>query len=126
MLDFAHAGKSLSETLLEESFCLLLVASKTIRRCHQLLSFGREQCTEETGIDHAERTPQPHIEEIREVSVADIVVVWRIRADKRLTYSINSRGRHQPAWPCPSGPAEWTSPRALPIPQLHSSLPWSR
>jgi hypothetical protein len=44
----------------------------------QLLRFGRGQGGVEVGEDRSERATQPDVEEVRQVGVADVVVVRRI------------------------------------------------
>ena len=53
----------------------------SVRVGDQLLGLGDEHGGEQGGVDVLEGAAQPHVEEVREVGVADIVVVRRIRGD---------------------------------------------
>ena len=55
---------------------LLPVVAVGVR--HELLGLRREHGGDHRGVDALEAAPQPHVEEVGEVGVADIVVVGRV------------------------------------------------
>ena len=63
---------------IEEEGLRLLLAAMAVRRGDQFLGLGHGERGEEIGKDRLQRAAQPDIEEIRKVSVADVVVVGRI------------------------------------------------
>ena len=60
----------------------LLLAAVAVRRGNQFLGLGTAQSGEEIGKDWLQRTAQPDVEEVRQVGVADVVVVGRIGGNK--------------------------------------------
>ena len=56
----------------------LLLAAVAIRRGNQFFGLGHGERGEEVGEDGLQRAAQPDIEEVRQVGVADVVVVGRI------------------------------------------------
>ena len=70
------------------AFSLLAV---TIRRRDQFLGLGHSERGEEIRKDRLQRTAQPDVEEVRQVGVADVVVVGRVGRDhlvRRLTICV--------------------------------------
>ena len=65
----------------EEERLRLLLAAVAVGRSDQLLGLGHGERGEEVGEDGLQRAAQPDVEEIRQVSVANVVVVWRIGGD---------------------------------------------
>ena len=65
----------------EEECFRLLLAAMAVRRGDQLLGLGHGERGEEIGEDRLQRAAQPDVEEVREVSVTDVVVVGRIGRD---------------------------------------------
>ena len=55
---------------------LLSIVAVGVR--HELLGLGREHGGDHRGVDSLQAAPQPHVEEVGEVGVADIVVVGRV------------------------------------------------
>lgn len=53
-----------------------------VGRCHQLFDLGYGKCSEDVGNDSLQNTTKPNIKEIRQVSVAYIVIVGRIGGDE--------------------------------------------
>ena len=74
---FRQAPHCPSHSFKEEAFGLLL-AAMAIRRSDQLLGFGYGEGSKEIGKYWAQGTAQPDVEEVGEIGVADVVVVWRI------------------------------------------------
>ena len=64
----------------EEECLRLLLAAVTVGRGDQFLGFGHGQCSEEVREDGLQGAAQPDVEEIRQVGVADVVVVRRVGA----------------------------------------------
>jgi hypothetical protein len=60
---------------IEEKGLSLLLAAVTVGRCHQFLGLGHRERGEKLGESGLQRATQPNVEEIREVGVADVVVV---------------------------------------------------
>ncbi len=60
---------------LEEERLRFLLAAATVGRSDQFLGFGHAECGEEVGEDWFQGTAQPDIEEVRQVGIADVVVV---------------------------------------------------
>jgi hypothetical protein len=58
------------------------VAAEALGRGHQLRLLGHQDRAEEVGIEVANGAPQPHVEEVREGGVADVVVVGRVGGDE--------------------------------------------
>ena len=56
----------------------LLLAAVAIGRGDQLLGLGHGERGEEVGEDRLQRAAQPDVEEVRQVGVADVVVVGRV------------------------------------------------
>ena len=54
------------------------LAAVAVGRGDQFFSLGDRQCGEQIGKYRLQRAAQPDVEEVGEVSVADVVVVWRI------------------------------------------------
>ena len=81
----------------------LLLAALAIRRGNEFLCFGHGQCGKEVGEDGSQRAPQPDVEEVRQVGVADVVVVRRVRGDDLSNAHVlgrsigSSREAHGPA-----------------------------
>ena len=72
-----HVGKRLAHACHEESLGGILSAV-TVRGSHQLLVLRHQHTAEELRPDVPQRPAQPDIEEIREIGIADVVVVGRI------------------------------------------------
>ena len=65
----------------------LLLAAVAVGRGHQLLGLGYGERGKEDRKDGPKRTAQPDIKKVREVSVADIVVIGRVCGNEfRLAY----------------------------------------
>ena len=62
----------------EEERLRLLLAAVAVRRGDQFLGLGHGERREEVGKDWPQRAAQPDVEEVRQVGVADVVVVGRI------------------------------------------------
>jgi hypothetical protein len=77
LCDAAHG---LAHTVEEEDLRLLL-AAMSVRRCNQFLGFGHGERSEKVGEDGLQRVAQPHVEEVREVGVTNIVIVGWIGGD---------------------------------------------
>ncbi len=65
----------------EEERLRLLLAAVAVGRGDQLLGLGHGERGEEVGEDGPQRAAQPDVEEVRQVGVADVVVVGRIGGD---------------------------------------------
>ena len=65
----------------EEERLRLLLAAVAVGRGHQLLGLGHGERGEEVGEDGLQRAAQPDVEEVRQVGVADVVVVGRVGGD---------------------------------------------
>ena len=65
----------------EEERLGLLLAAVAVGRGDQFLGLGHGERGEEVGEDGLQRAAQPDVEEVREVGVADVVVVGRIGGD---------------------------------------------
>ena len=61
---------------------------RAIGRRHQFLGLGRLEAPEQVRPDAAQRTPQPDVEEVRQVGIADVVVIGRVGADRDRTDGI--------------------------------------
>ena len=77
----------------EEEGLGLLLAAMAIGRGHQFLGFGHGERGKKIGKDWLQRAAQPDVEEIRQVSVADVVVVRWIGGDK-LVRRLRSASAH--------------------------------
>jgi hypothetical protein len=66
----------------EEERLGLLLAAVAVGRGDQFLGLGHGQRGEEVGEDGPQRAAQPDVEEVREVGVADVVVVGRVGGDE--------------------------------------------
>ena len=65
-----------------EKECLgFLLASVTIGRGHQLFGFRHGERGEEVGENRSQGTAQPDIEEVRQIGIADVVVIGRVSGD---------------------------------------------
>jgi NAD+ diphosphatase len=76
-----HPGEGCTETLFEELPRLLFATVEAVGRRDELRRFGDKHRPENIRVNAAERTSQPHVEEVREISVAYVVVVGRIGRD---------------------------------------------
>ena len=65
----------------EEERLRLLLAAVAVGRGHQLLGLGHGERGEEVGEDRLQRAAQPDVEKVRQVCVADVVVVGRVGGD---------------------------------------------
>ena len=65
----------------EEERLRLLLAAVAIGRSDQFLGLGHGERGEEVREDRLQRAAQPDVEEVRQVGVADVVVVGRIGGD---------------------------------------------
>ena len=65
----------------EEERLGLLSCRRGDRRGDQFLGLGHSERGEEIGEDGLQRAAQPDVEEIRQVGVTDVVVIWRIGGD---------------------------------------------
>jgi hypothetical protein len=65
----------------EEEGLGLLLASVTVGRRDQFLALGTASVANRSGKTGLQRTTQPDVEEVRQVCVADVVVVGRIGGD---------------------------------------------
>ena len=65
----------------EEEGLRLLLAAVAVGRGDQFLGLGHGERGEEVGEDGPQRAAQPDVEEVRQVGVADVVVVGRIGGD---------------------------------------------
>ena len=65
----------------EEERLGLLLAAVAVWRRDQLLGLGHGERGEEVGKDRPQRAAQPDVEEVRQIGVADVVVVGRISRD---------------------------------------------
>ena len=70
----------------EEERLGLLLAAVAIRRGDQFLGLGHGERGEEVGEDGPQRATQPDVEEVRQVGVADVVVVGRVGGDDACPY----------------------------------------
>jgi hypothetical protein len=77
---FGEAVHRLRHAVQEELLGLFL-AAVAVGRGDQFLGLGHGQRGEEVGKDGLERAAQPDVEEVREVGVADVVVVGRVGGD---------------------------------------------
>ena len=64
----------------EECLCFILTAV-AVARGNQFIGLGRGECGKQVGEYRAQRTAQPDVEEVREIGVADVVVVGRVGGD---------------------------------------------
>ena len=78
----ARAREHAPEALLEELLRAVL-AVVAVRVGDELLGLRDEHRAQQVGVDAAQRAAQPDVEEVREVGVADVVVVRRVRRDER-------------------------------------------
>ena len=76
----SEAVHRLRHAVQEEGLGLLL-AAMAVGRSDQLLSLGHGERGEQIGEDGPQRAAQPDIEEVRQVGVADVVVVGRVGGD---------------------------------------------
>ena len=60
----------------------LLLAAVAVGRGDQFLGLGHGERGEEIGEDGLQRTAQPDVEEVRQIGIADVVVVGRVSRDK--------------------------------------------
>ncbi len=65
----------------EEEGLGLLLAAVAVGRGDQFLGLGHRERGEEIGEDRPQRATQPDIEEVRQIGVADVVVVGRVGRD---------------------------------------------
>ena len=65
----------------EERFRLFLFATMAVGCRDQFFGLGYGQCGEEVGKHGAQRAAQPDIEEVRKVSIANVVVVRWVGGD---------------------------------------------
>ena len=72
-----EAMHRLSHTVKEERLRLLL-AAVAVGASDQLLRLWHGQRGEKVGEGRLQRAAQPDIEEIRQISVTDVVVIWRV------------------------------------------------
>ena len=77
----------------EEGFGSFL-AAVTVGCGHQFFSLGYSQCGEQTREYWPQRAAQPDVEEVGEVSVADIVVVGRISRNDLLIADSSASAHH--------------------------------
>ncbi|GIX27880.1 MAG: hypothetical protein KatS3mg123_1761 [Burkholderiales bacterium] len=77
-----------AEALLEVLLGLALVAIEPLGGGHQLRLLGHQDRAEELGVEVADGAPQPHVEEVREGRVADVVVVGRVGGDEDVLQAI--------------------------------------
>jgi hypothetical protein len=83
MLDVPHPLESLLKTFLEEPPGLLSIAAEAIRAGNELLRLRREDCAKQVRVYGGGTPAEPDVEEVREIGVADVVVVGRISKNKR-------------------------------------------
>ena len=76
-----NSSESATHAFYKESFCVLLSAV-TVRSGDQLLVLGHDERGEKVGKDRSKRPPQPDVEEVGQVGIADIVVVRRVGRDE--------------------------------------------
>ena len=77
---FGKTLHGLRHTVEEERLRLLLAAMAVGRR-HQFFGLGHGERRKEVGKDRLQRAAQPDIEEVRQVGVADVVVVRRVSGE---------------------------------------------
>ena len=65
----------------EKESLRLLLAAVAIGRGHQFLGLGHSKRGEEVRKDRLQRATQPDVEEVRQVGIADVVVVGWISRD---------------------------------------------
>jgi hypothetical protein len=73
----------------EERFCLFF-APRPMRSSNELFSLRHENCLKQPRVHAAQGTPQPGIEEVRQLRIADVVVVRRISRDQSGIFSATS------------------------------------
>ena len=76
----------------KERLCLFL-AAVAVGRSDQLLGLWHGQRGEEVGEDRLQRAAQPDVEEVREIGIADVVVVGWIGGDKLAERTVCARIR---------------------------------
>jgi hypothetical protein len=67
---------------IEEEGLSLFLAAVAVGRCHQFFGLGHRQRGEKLGETELQRAAQPDVEEIRQIGVADVVVVGRVGGDQ--------------------------------------------
>jgi hypothetical protein len=78
-------------------FSFALVAAEALGGGHQLRVLGHEDRAEEVGVEVANGAPQPHVEEVGEGGVADVVVVGRVGGDEDVREAVpGARGVEGP------------------------------
>src|SRR4051812_16328068 len=69
----------------EEKLLSLLLATMTVGCSDKFINLRDRYRGEQLWEYRAERPPQPHIEEVRQVGVADVVIVRRIGGEIRVS-----------------------------------------
>ena len=81
----------------EEERLRLLLAAVAVGRGHQFLGLGHGERGEEVGEDGLQRAAQPDVKEVRQVGVADVVVVGRVGGPCRAAPLVASAWHASPA-----------------------------
>ena len=66
----------------EEPFRVVF-PSMAVRSGDQFLGLRYRQCSKQLREDRLQRATEPHVEEVRQLSVADVVVVGGVRTDNK-------------------------------------------
>src|SRR5262245_32333247 len=82
ILRLAHSFECIAKSLFEKLLRSRAVPVEPIRGCDEFLRLRRQQRAEKIGINRVQRPAEPEVEEIREVGVADVVVVRRVCRNK--------------------------------------------
>src|SRR5256885_2053091 len=92
MMHFAHLLEGRSKPILKKALRLRFVATKPVGAGDQLPVLWGEHRTEQTRIDRFKAAAQPYVKKIREIRVADVVVVGRVCAYKRFRDGVHRGG----------------------------------
>ena len=92
MLRLAQALESLSQSVLEEPLGRPAVAVEAVWRGDELLPLWGQHGREDLRMNVAQRAAEPDIEEVRQIRVADVVVVRRVGADERVVVWADGSG----------------------------------